>query len=655
MPVQKRRLKVRMKVGVYVCHCGINIANTVDVEAVKNFAENQPQVVVARNYTYMCSDPGQDLIVHDIDEYQLDRIVVAACTPAMHEITFRRTLSKSALNPYCLEIANIREQCSWVHGDRTRATEKAKELVSAAIAKVLLLEPLEEKEIQMRRSALVIGGGIAGLQSALDIAESGFEVFLVEKEPSVGGRMAQLNKTYPTMATTEDFISVKMKGAEKHPNIELLTYSEIVAVEGYVGNFTVAVRRKPRYIDPLKCSSCGQCEEICPVRVPNEFNLGLDRRPAIYLPFPKAIPQCYVIDPDACLYLARGECGRCVEGCPSGAIDFTQKEEEKTIDAGTIVVATGFEPFDARLKPEFGYDRYERVITGLELERLLSPSGPTGGNLPAHWGEPESIVFIQCVGSRDKTVGNEYCSRICCMYTAKQANLLTEKFSGARITVCYIDVRAFEKGCEEFYERVQKTGVIYRKGIPSEIYRRGEKLVVKAEDSLVGELYEEEADLVVLATGLTPAREADNLRNLFKLNQTPDRFFMEAHPKLRPLDTAIDGIYLSGTCQGPRGIADTVAHAHGTASRATIPLFQGKVKIEPITASIDAEICSGCGLCEDVCEYQALKIDVYRGHMTVNAALCKGCGACHSVCPVKAVTVKQFKTEQVLVQIEMMA
>ena len=644
-----------MKIGVYVCHCGINIADHVDVEAVKNFAENHPKVAIARNYIYMCSDPGQDLIVKDIETYQLDRVVVAACSPTLHERTFRNAISKTGLNPYFLEIANIREQCSWVHSDRTKATEKAKELVSAAIAKVLLLESLEEKEVQIRQSVLVVGGGIAGLQSALDIAESGFEVFLVEKDPSIGGRMAQLNKTYPTMGTVEDLIVLKMKGAEEHPNIELLPYSEIVTVEGFVGNFTVELREKPRYIDPLKCTSCGQCEEICPVRVPNEFNLGLDRRPAIYLPFPQAIPNRYVIDPDACQYLMRGECDRCVEGCPPGAIDFTQKEREKVIEVGTIVIATGFEPFDARLKPEFGYDRYERVITGLELERLLSPSGPTGGNLPAHWGTPDSIVFIQCVGSRDKTVGNEYCSRICCMYTAKQADLLREKFPDARITVCYIDVRAFGKGYEEFYEKVQKAGVIYRKGIPSEIYKRGEKLIVKAEDSLVGELYEEEVDLVVLATGLTPARGADGLGNLFKLNQTPDRFFMEAHPKLRPLDTAIDGIYLSGTCQGPKGIADTVAHAHGTASRATIPLFQGKVKIEPITASIVGEICSGCGLCEDVCEYQALKMDVYRGHMTVNAVLCKGCGACHSVCPVKAITVKQFKTEQVLVQIEMMA
>ena len=644
-----------MKIGVYICHCGINIADHVDVEAVNNCAENHAQVAIARNYTYMCSNPGQDLIVNDIEKYRLDRIVVAACSPTLHERTFRNTLSKSGLNPYLLEIVNIREQCSWVHSDRTRATEKAKVLVSAAIAKALLLEPLEEKEVQIRRSALVIGGGIAGLQSALDIAHSGFKVFLVEKDPSIGGHMTQLNKTYPNMAVAEDHIVPKMKDSEEHPNIELLTYTEIVAVEGFVGNFAVRMRTKPRYVDPSKCTTCGQCEEICPVRVPNEFNLGLDHRPAIYLPFSQAIPHSYVIDPNACQYVARGECGECIGICPSRAIDLSQEGEEMTVEVGTIVIATGFEPFDARQKPEFGYDRYERVITGLELERLLSPLGPTGGNLPSHWGEPENIVFIQCIGSRDKTVGNEYCSRICCMYSAKQADLLREKFPGAKITVCYIDVRAFGKGYEAFYERVQKAGVIYRKGIPSEIYKKGEKLIVKAEDLLLGELYEAEADLVVLATGLIPSGEADKLRNILKLSLGPDRFFMEAHPKLRPLDTAIDGIYLSGTCQGPKDIADTVAHAHGTASRATIPLFKGKVKIEPITASIDPEICSGCGLCENVCDYQALKRDEYRGHMTVNTALCKGCGACHSVCPVKSIAVKQFKPEQVLAQIEMVA
>jgi len=644
-----------MKIGVYICHCGINIADHVDVEAVRCFAENHPHVAVARDYTYMCSDPGQDLITNDIEKHQLNRVVIAACSPTMHEGTFRKTISKPGLNPYFLEIANIREQCSWVHADRARATEKAKDLVISAIAKAELLEPLEETEVPVTQSSLVIGGGIAGLQTALDIADSGFQAFLVEKDPSIGGHMAQLNKTYPNMEIVDDLIVQKMRRAEEHPNIELLTYAEIVAVDGFVGNFSVTVRKKPRYVDPSKCTNCSECEEICPVRVPNEFNVGLDHRPAIYLPFSQAIPSSYVIDPNTCQYVAEGECGRCVEACPSAAIDFTQEEEERTVEVGSIAVATGFEPFDAGLKPEFGYSRYERVITGLELERLLSPLGPTGGDFPSHWGEPESIVFIQCVGSRDKTVGNEYCSRVCCMYTAKQAGLLREKFPRARITVCYIDIRAFGKGYEQFYEKVQKAGVIYRKGIPSEIYKRGEKLIVKAEDFLLGEVYEEEADLVVLATGLVPSGEADKLRDLFKLNRSPDRFFMEAHPKLRPLDTAIEGVYLSGTCQGPKDITDTVAHAHGTASRATIPLFKGKVKIEPFTASIDAEICSGCGLCEGVCEYQALKRDDYRGHMTVNVALCKGCGACHSVCPVKAITVKQFKPKQVIVQIETMA
>jgi heterodisulfide reductase subunit A len=411
------------------------------------------------------------------------------------------------------------------------------------------------------------------------------------------------------------------------------------------------VRHNPRYVNPEKCTRCKKCEEVCPVRVPSEFDMGLVERSAIYLPSLIAVPLTYLIDAKNCLFLQKGECGKCREVCPEGAVRFEEVGIEFQVDVGTIIVATGYDPFDPRLKPEFGYGLHKNVVSALEFERLISVSGPTQGKILVEGKEPKNIVFIQCVGSRDKTVNNEYCSRVCCMFTAKQAFLIKDRYPDARVTVCYIDIRAFGKGHEEFYEKVQKKGVLYRKGIPSEIYQRSGKLVVKAEDELLGESYEEEADLVVLATGLTQREDADHLRGCLKLPQGTDRFFLEVHPKLRPLDTASDGIFLAGTCQGPKDISDTLSQAHGAASRATIPLFAEKVRIEPVTAVVDQLICAGCGLCEQICESQALKIDPYRKVMTVNEALCKGCGACNATCPSGAISLRHFKTEQIIAQI----
>ena len=640
-----------MKIGVYICHCGINIAATVDMQKVTDHARSLPHVAVARNYQYMCSDPGQDLIKNDIKQFGLDRVVVSACSPRMHEPTYRNAVRSVGLNPYFFEMANIREQCSWVHGDREEATKKAMDLIAAAVAKVSLHEALEENEVGVTPSVLVIGGGIAGIQAALDVAHSGFEVYLVEKSPTLGGHLAQLDRTFPTMGETGETLFPKLREVETHPLIHLLTQSEVEAVEGFIGNFKARIQNQPRYVDSKKCTRCKKCEEVCPVRVPNEFDLGLSERPAIYLPSPHAVPLTYRIDAGSCLFLQKGECGKCKEVCPEGAVQFEEVGVEFQVDVGTIVVATGYDPFDPRLKPEFGYGRYRNVLTALEFERLVSSTGPTQGRLLIDGKEPRRVLFIQCVGSRDKTVGNEYCSRVCCMFTAKQASLVKEKIPDAAVTICYIDVRAFGKGYEEFYEEVQKKGVIYRKGVPSEIYQKSGKLIVKAEDELLGEPYEEEADLVVLATGLTQRSDADRLRNLLKLSQSPDRFYLEAHPKMKPLDTATDGIFLAGTCQGPKDISDTLSQAHGTASRATIPLFAGRVRIEPITSVVDALMCAGCGLCEQVCEFRALKIDPYRKVMTVNEALCKGCGACNATCPSGAISLRHFKTEQIMAQI----
>jgi len=640
-----------MKIGVYICHCGINIAATVDIEKVTAFALALPHVTIARNYQYMCSDPGQDLIKNDIKNLGLDRIVVAACSPRMHEITFRNAVRSVGINPYFFEMANIREQCSWVHPDKEEGITMAMNLIASAVAKVSLHEPLEENEAAVTPRVLVIGGGIAGIQASLDIARSGFEITLVEKSPTLGGHLAQLDHTFPNLEETSSILSLKLEEVQKHPFIHPLTQSEVVEVEGFVGNFRVTVRHDPRYVDPEKCTCCKKCEEVCPVRVPSEFNMGLAERAAIYLPSPLASPYSYSVDSKTCLYLLKGECGKCREICPEGAVRFEEVGMEIQLEVGTIILATGYDLFDPKLKPEFGYGQYKNVMTALEFERLLSSSGPTRGKIEVDGKEPKSIIFIQCVGSRDKTVGNEYCSRVCCMFTAKQASLVKDRIPNARVTVCYIDIRAFGKGCEEFYEQVQKKGIFYRKGIPSEIYQRSGKLLVKAEDELLGEPYEEEADLVVLATGLTQRRDADQIRGLLKLSQGPDHFFLEVHPKLRPLDTAIDGIFLAGTCQGPKDISDTLAQAHGAASRATIPLFAGKVRIEPITAIVDQLMCAGCGLCEQICEYRALKIDPYRKVMTVNEALCKGCGACNATCPSGAISLRHFKTEQIIAQI----
>jgi heterodisulfide reductase subunit A len=433
-----------------------------------------------------------------------------------------------------------------------------------------MAEPNEKIKYRDTPAAVVIGGGIAGMQASLDIADKGFRVILAEREPTIGGHMAQLDKTFPTLDCSSCILTPKMVEVGNHPNIELMTYSEVIDVRGKVGDFHITIRKKPRYVDVKKCTACALCAEACVRRgrIPNEFDMGIGKRSAVYIPFPQAVPQAYVIDPDHCLMLTRGKCGRepkCQRTCSANAIDFTEKEERITVRAGVIVVATGYDQFDARLKPEYGYGRYENVLSGIEFERLCSASGPTGGKIQLNGKEPERVVFIQCVGSRDKTVGNEYCSRVCCMYTAKQAHLVRERIPNAKITICYMDIRAFGKGYEEFYDRVQRENILFRRGNPSEIYQRGESLVVRGEDTLLGEPYEEEADLVVLATGLIPRKDAGHMSRLLGLSHTLDGFFQEARTE-ETIATSRTGVFLAGCCQGPKDIPDTVAQASGAAS-----------------------------------------------------------------------------------------
>ena len=668
------------RIGVYICHCGTNIAGTVNVEEVVQFAQTLPDVTVARNYSYMCSDPGQALITDDIEKMGLNRVVVSACSPRMHEPTFRKTLLGAGINPYFLEMANIREQCSWVHDDPIAATEKAKRMVEAAVVKARRLEALDVKEVDVEPSCLVIGAGISGIQAALDIADAGFKVYLVEKSPTVGGHMAQLDKTFPTLDCSACILTPKMVDVANHPNIELMTYSQVEEIGGYIGNFDIKVRKKTRYVDMDKCTGCGDCADACRMagRYPNEFDEGIGMRGAVYLPFPQAVPAKYTIDKETCLFLAKGKCGespKCADACQAGAVNFDLTDEIVDFKVGTIIVATGFDIFDSKLKPEYAYGEYDNVLNALEFERLVNASGPTGGKIimlergkkkkKKKEGEeeeaprvPESVTFIQCVGSRDQSVGNEYCSRVCCMYTAKLAHLVKDKIPDADVTIFYMDVRAFGKGFEEFYDRVRREGVRYIRGNPSEIFKHGDKLVVKAEDTLTSTPLEHETDMVVLSVGLVPRGDNREIIDLLKLSQSSDLFYMEAHPKLRPVDTASDGIYLAGVCQGPKDIPDGVAQAKGAASAAMIPMASGRVKVEAQTSIVDEETCRGCGFCVELCPYTAIElVEVNRMGWPVkvarvNEVLCKGCGACAAACLSGSIQQRSFKDWQLLPQIE---
>jgi heterodisulfide reductase subunit A len=428
-------------------------------------------------------------------------------------------------------------------------------------------------------AALVIGGGIAGIQAALDIADAGFRVHLVERSPSIGGRMSQLDKTFPTLDCSACILTPKMVDAGRHPNIDLYTYSEVVEVSGEAGDFHARIRVKPRYVDPEKCRGCGLCAEACRLagRVSSEFNAGMGKRAAVYVPFPQAVPLIYTVDPEACVFLTRGVCGKtfkCKDACTAGAIDFDQKEVLVDVDVAAIVTATGFDVFDPNLRPEMGYGVYPQVITSLEFERLASASGPTAGKIALNGALPKKLVFIQCVGSRDRSLNIPYCSRVCCMAVAKQAHLAHDRLPGAEITVLYMDIRAFGKGFEEFYDRVRHEGVLYRRGNPSEVLRRGERVVVRAEDTLLGEPIEVEADMVVLAVGLRPRADAGSVAALLGLSQDENGFFQEAHPKIATVESNRPGVYLAGCCQGPKDIPDTVAHAKAAASAALIQMSQ---------------------------------------------------------------------------------
>jgi len=664
-----------VKIGVYVCHCGENIAGVVDVKAVKEFAEKLPGVTVAREYLFMCSDPGQELIKKDIQEGLVDRVVVAACTPRTHEPIFRKALEAAGLNKYLFEMANIRDQCSWAHPhDKEGATEKAKQLVASAVAKAALLEPLEDKFVDVERSALVIGGGVAGMFSALELANMGYKVYLVEKEPSIGGKMIMLDKTFPTNDCSACILTPIMVEVGTHPNIELLTYSEVEEVEGFIGNFTVKVRKKQTYVDWDKCTGCGACIDVCPstARVPDEFNQGLNKRGAIYIPFPQAVPKKAVVDIEACNNCAGRKIGTepkktksgkpllapCERACPTGACDrsiaWNPEGEVVELKVGTIIVATGYRVMDKEHFKEYAPDS-PNVLTALQLERLISATGPTEGKLvrPSDGEKPKVISFISCVGSRDERY-HTYCSRVCCMYMLKQARLIKEKYPDVEIYMHFMDVRTPGKDFDEYYTYARQLGIKIIRGKVGGIEKLpGDRLRVMGFDVDLGKPIEVDADLVVLATAIELPEDAKELARKLSISMDAAGFFKELHPKLKPVETSVEGIYLAGCCQGPKDIPDTVAQAKAAAAAAAVPLSVGKVKVEPLISEVNAEKCSGCGVCVPLCPYDAIKLVDVDGEprAQIDITQCKGCGVCAAACPSKAIKLYGFTDEQIFAQI----
>jgi heterodisulfide reductase subunit A2 len=650
-----------VRIGVYVCHCGSNIAAVVDCRGVAEYAGGMPQVAVARDYKYMCSDPGQDLLAEDIRKLKLNRIVVASCSPHLHERTFRAAVAKGGLNPFLMQMVNIREQDSWVHTDRQAATEKAKDLVRAAVRRVAFHDALERSRIEIHPDVLVVGGGIAGIHAALTLADAGKKVYLVERQPTIGGHMAMFDKTFPTLDCAACILTPKMSQVGAHPNIALWTYSDVQKVEGYVGNFTVKVLRRTRYIHEDLCSGCQECIEGCiykQAKFEDAFNQGLGKRKPVYLPFPQAVPQTPVIDPGTCIMFKSGKCKKtCMEACERGAIDFGLKDEVKEIRVGTIVVATGFKAFDAARVPYYGYGHYPNVYTSLEVERLVNASGPTSGHVVMRDGkEPKSIGIIHCVGSRDENT-NRWCSRVCCMYSLKLAHLLKEH-TGAEVFNFYIDMRTPGKGFEEFYQRLLKEGVHFIRGRVAEVTdwaldgSEEGKLVLRVEDTLLGAVRRVPVDMVVLSVGLEPREDAQAVRRLFNISCSTEGWFLERHPKLAPVNTFTEGIFIAGACQGPKDIPDTVAQAGAAAAEALALIDAGYVEQEPNTAYVIEEECSGCKTCVPLCPYTAIAFRADTGKAEVNPALCKGCGTCVAACPSGAMRQHMFEDEEIFEEIE---
>ena len=657
------------RIGVFLCHCGTNIAGSLSIQDVVDYAKTLPYVTIADQYQYMCSTPGQKKIDDAIKEHNLTGVVVAACSPRLHEPTFRTATKEGGLNPFRFEMANIREQNSWVHmhGMWEEATEKAKDQVRMAVAKAAKLEDLIPKSVPVERAAMVVGAGVGGMQAALDLASAGIKTYLIEATPTIGGRMSQLDKTFPTLDCSQCILTPKMVDVGRHPNIEMMTYTEVEKVEGYIGNFDITLRKKARgVLTPDEatakgivgggCNGCGDCAEVCPVIKPNPFEMGMAPRKAIYIYHAQVMPLIYTVDFDSCV-----KCNLCVDACgDKKAIDLEMQDEFITVKVGTAILATGFDLIPIEGKREWGYKQFDNVISSLEFERLICASGPTGGHLirPSDGKTPMAVGYVLCAGSRDNTggVAKAYCSRFCCMYSLKHAHQMYEKIPGCKVYLFYMDIRSFGKAYEEFYYRIQNEGTKFVRGRVANVLEDPvtKNLHVYTEDTLLGRPVDIEVEMLVLAAAIQPKEGADVLRKKFGVSASQDGWMLEAHPKLNPCGTTTAGVFLAGVCQGPKDIPDTVAQAEGAASAASIPIHMGEVELEPYFAMCIEDLCAGCGMCVNLCPYAALALGEKNGRtvMVVTEAKCKGCGTCGGFCPGGAIKMQHFTTPQIAAQID---
>ncbi|MFX1326528.1 MAG: hydrogenase iron-sulfur subunit [Promethearchaeota archaeon] len=646
------KTEIEPNIGVFLCKCGKNIGGTVDIDQLAKEIEEDTRVKLVQVNTYTCSDPGQVEIETAIKEQGIEKIVVAACSPRLHGPTWRKLLRKVGINPSLVEVANIREQCSWVHlSEKEEATKKAKEILEMAIAKAELLEAIEDIVVPITRRVLIIGGGVAGIQAALDLADDN-EVILVEKAPTIGGRMALIDKTFPTMDCSICILGPKMADVGNHENIKLISCAEVTNISGYIGNFEVTIKKYPRYVDENLCTACGDCVSICPENVVDEYSGNLGWRKAIYIPYPQAVPACYIIDEQSCLGLSPLACGKCVPECDKEAIIYEDSEKIFNYKVGAIIISVGFELFDASKLPEYGWGNYSNVITTFEFERLINAAGPTNGELvrPSDLKKPKNVAFINCVGSRDKRF-NPYCSNFCCMESIKDSLLIKEHWPDVEVTIFFIDIRAFGKGFEELYSRSREEGVLFIRGRPGQIKENpiNNNLIVSVENISTGTMLSEEFDLVVLSIGVEGSSESIP----FPIAKDSKGFYIEAHPKLRPVDTPTDGIFIAGGAESPKDIRETVTQASAAAGRCGNLLSEDEFHVEPLYAFVDTKKCTSCGTCVSRCPYGAISVDQEKKlPARIIPILCKGCGTCAADCPTDAISMTNFTDAMILRQID---